>query len=683
NATMKNLTNNSTITTLNNYANATMDMLTNAKTISTLSNYGSITQGITNQANATITTLNNAATTLSKLENSGTIDELNLNSGSVTTLENKANATIKTLNNSGSVTTAFTNEGTIETFNNKAGGSFAAGITNSSSITTFTNSGTITGGITNSSNATLTTLNNQATLAKLDNQGTLTTLSNTSHIDEWINNKSGSSTNYSSQNTTTGANGASSNYGTIKTLTNTSGTINVQDRLVIGNANNWGTLTNNATISAQDKTIEVRGSINNTSGTITAGEIILTSNITIPHDNQTQGGVQNNQAGGVGGAQTTTTSNVHLDGTINNGTSNGATQGTKLTLNNWAIELKDSAETYNATTSVSNANSHFIVGANVNLSEITFGAREDSEGHTIDTGKGILITATDDKWGKKYEYKAMFLKQNGTSTTTLIKDIQDEEGNIKKKTDTYGTQTEQDASNLGGSTTLKIVASKHLYTAQSSVAIIDLNDGFALGLSPEGSPGEQLSEALLNGVISKNMLIGDLLDSMSRRNFHNSYAHKKGSIYKVKSKSLDTEGKRVKDNDVLVPLAYTDIEILHQVDTIFAPHAKDSSFQSFVLPFSRFTTSTLETKGEITKGTETAGGSIMGSFMDLKKWGTLGVYAGYESANSTWKRSDTGSASVKTDSFLIGGQYYKPFYTKGVNEYYLKSMPMGKPNSQT
>ena len=304
------------------------------------------------------------------------------------------------------------------------------------------------------------------------------------------------------------------------------------------------------------------------------------------------------------------------------------------------------------------------------MSEIRIDAHFNDDGSIKDQNAGILILATQDKWGEKYNYQALFLKRTAQGqNSTLINTVQDENGNTVGKTDDYGQAAAGQATGYGGNTTVKIEALKHLYTPQSTTRIIDLLDGFALGIEPQGSPVESLSAALLNGTISKNILIGNLIDAMSRRMFHNSLSHRQGKTYVVTSRSVDEEGKRIKDDEnVEVPLVYSNIDLLHETDLIYAPHAKDSNHQSFIIPFSRYTRTDL---GQGYIGSEFSGGALLGTFKNLDTWGNAGIYLGYEQGKATLPRS-TGEARVNNSSILVGGTYYKTFYTSGMREYYMK-----------
>ncbi|RDU58825.1 hypothetical protein, partial [Helicobacter marmotae] len=513
---------------------------------------------------------------------------------------------------------------------------------------------------------TLTTLTNNGNITNLTNSGTLTTLNNNQHIHTYTS-TSNNATTYSSNNGT----------GYITNLNHSgTGALSIADSLYIGRnqakTGSTGSLTNSGTITATNAIISIYGSLDN-SGTIDVQHLILTQSSL--------------------SAQMASKSGTHINGTINNGTqtTGGAstTKGANLTLTNWSLELTQLAQNYNDNpgansnnqkygldndnTKLSTSNDtkgHILLNNGITLDTLTITERFDSNGNVTNTEAGILISAGTDKWGKKYNYDALFLSNDSGALSTLLKEIQDSSGNVVNKTNEYGELQTDKAENLGGSVTLKLEAARSLYTSQSTVKIFDLKDGFSVGLEPEGSPIETISKGMLNGIISKNMLISNLIDSMSRRIFHNTLNGRKSSEYFITSKSINEDGKRVKnDSDIIIPSKYNNIELLEETDMIYAPHAKDSSFQSFIQPFTRYTTTNLAAGY---KGVESNSGLILGTFIDLKSKGSLGLYGGYESGSSSLPRS-TGSAEIKNANILLGGHYYKTLFTHGLKEFYVKT----------
>ncbi|RDU58815.1 beta strand repeat-containing protein, partial [Helicobacter marmotae] len=687
-------TQNASINDLNNTQNAILTTLTNAAAITTLGNSGQI-DTLSNTGNivtlnnnaptaqggngGSINTLNNAGSittlsnmgTLTTLENSATIGTL-ANTRSITTLTNQNNASITSLNNStaGNIDT-LTNNGTLSTLDNEGSltnltnNATLNTLTNQSNatLTTLSNAGTLNA-LTNANNATLTSLNNTGTLTTLTNNGTLNTLTNTMLISTYTNNSANQTTTYTTNNDANAR---------IISLTNTAGTIEVTDELYIGrNKNKVGTLgklDNQDKINAQNNTISIYGELSNAnSASISVGTLILTRA-------QSQAQIM------------PTTDGAHFNGNIHNESLNNTpttiTNKTNLTLTNWVSHLNQSAQSFNDSANnfglpkdntqlSSNTSSagHIILGLNVHLDTLETGQRFDDTGAIIDNEAGILIIATSDKWGAKYNYTAMFLKNDGAGNlSTALSSVKGYNNQVVDKTNQYGEPTTDKAENLGGSVELKIEATKALYTPQSTIEIIDLNDGFSLGLQPKGSPVETVSQSMLNGIISKNILVGNFLDSLSRRIFHHSLDHREGGAYTITSKSINEEGKRVKDNnDIEVTLSHTNIDLLAETDMIYAPHALESNTQAFILPFTRYTTTKLDAT---LTGRESTFGVILGSFLNLKKWGIWGFYAGYESGNATLPRT-SGSADLKHNTMLAGSHYYKTFYTKGMGEYYFK-----------
>ncbi len=613
---------------------------TNAQggTITTFDNQAGQVDAFTNQNGGTITTWTN--------NTNGNVTALT-NAGNVTTLSNANNAQLATLTNQGTITTG-SNEGTITAFTNT--GTFTTLTNNTNAtITTLTNDGTFTT-LTNDGTLTTLTHNANATLNTLSNQGTLSTLNLASSITNYTNNATNTTTTLNTNGT--------KDTSFFVNFTNTAGTINTNntDLFIHGLGDANGAFNNAETIDASGKTIDIWGTFSNT-GTITADTIILGRNPANP------------------AAWIANTNGAHIGGTINAGNNNA----TQLELKNWVLELTQKGggtqrggdyNTNLGNATGDNTKGHILVNENVNLSEIRIDAHFNDDGSIKDQNAGILILATQDKWGEKYNYQALFLKRTAQGqNSTLINTVQDENGNTVGKTDDYGQAAAGQATGYGGNTTVKIEALKHLYTPQSTTRIIDLLDGFALGIEPQGSPVESLSAALLNGTISKNILIGNLIDAMSRRMFHNSLSHRQGKTYVVTSRSVDEEGKRIKDDEnVEVPLVYSNIDLLHETDLIYAPHAKDSNHQSFIIPFSRYTRTDL---GQGYIGSEFSGGALLGTFKNLDTWGNAGIYLGYEQGKATLPRS-TGEARVNNSSILVGGTYYKTFYTSGMREYYMK-----------
>ncbi|WP_066389031.1 beta strand repeat-containing protein [Helicobacter himalayensis] len=732
NAQITNLNNSAILTTLNNQANATIDTLSNFDTLTTLTNAGNIAtlnntnnatlttltnsgniNQLNNIANATLTTLNNQtnaqiqelnnnAGLLNALTNAGTIDNLNNtnnatlttltnnseitnlnNAARVITLDNEANAQIQRLNNSGILTTltnktnaqitTLSNSGTLNTLHNQTAATLET-LENTNNITTLENQAGSTLTTLNNNTGTISTLNNAGTLTTLNNNANITTLTNTGTLTTLSN---GAFISNLTQNTANALTYSTNQDGYVHTLDLQSGSITINDELYIGrNRHKQGTLATgasiinalgrqgsnqvkegaltiatNSTINAQDKTISVYGTLNN-QGTIQVGELILTRGISNPQ------------------ALLAQYSGSHINGTINNSNNNGS----NITLQNWVLELTQVASDYNDKTKAKDADTkgHIIMDKNVTIGNLKTGTRFGADGSSVlDREAGILIIADTDKWEEKYNYEALFLKNDNGALTTALKEIRNLDGEIVNKTDQYGKETQTKAENLGGEATLSIQALRNLYTPQSTVKIIDLQDGFAVGLEPKGSPSETLSTILLNGAIANNLLISNLIDSMSRRMFHKSLEHRKGQTYSVMSKSVDEQGKRVKDkNDILVPLAYNNIDMLQEADMIYSPHAANSSYQAFFLPLSRYTTSKLE--GGFS-GNEFIAGALMGGFLNLKSHGSLGFYAGYESGHGTIGRSD-GNAKIKHSNVLAGLHYYKTFYTKDMREYYFKAI---------
>lgn len=300
------------------------------------------------------------------------------------------------------------------------------------------------------------------------------------------------------------------------------------------------------------------------------------------------------------------------------------------------MELTQMANDYNALADLrNNTIGHIIIGNNANINVISAGNGANN--------RGIMIIADTNKWYQPYDYDALFVKNNNLASANNIN--------------------------------IDTISAANLYTAQSTIQIYDVinptnnKKAFQLNIQAKDSPAQTLSSTLLNGIISKNVLVGNLVDSMSRRTFHQSLSSQKGESLIIKSQSITRDGKKTKDNqDLYIPLAYDNIDILHETDMIFAPHAKEANKHTFFLPTSRYTRTSLSNGYT---GTEYAGGFIGGRFFNLHHFGSLGVYGGYEYGQSTLPRKQ-GAAYVKNHSLLFGAHYYKAFYAHKTSEYYMQ-----------
>ncbi|WP_300906534.1 hypothetical protein [uncultured Helicobacter sp.] len=668
--------NEGTITNISNTTNGTIDSISNQGHIKDGTNDGHIKGFVNAKPNAQID-----EGKLDTFTNNKQIDSFDNQGGSVGTFTNAQNATITqftnsaqgnidTLSNNGTLV-GFTNavDGQVDTFTNA--GSVTNMAQNSGSITSLVNSGSFDNGLTNNNDGSITRLDHRtgATLDTLNNQGVISTVGLGAVIKDYTSNNTGNATDLYVLGTKDDV------Y--ITKLTNNAGTINIKAQGDVFDANNnsTGTLYIRGATNAQGgieygelhntggtisgSTIDIWGeTFDNTGGTINAKQIIWGRDISANnYANATPINVNNN--------------GVHIDGTISN--------ATDITLTNWVLKLDQTGGptaaggTYNDfnQSGGANANGHIILGNNVNPNEIAFTPHKNPDGSTNANG-GVLIIADTTKWGQKYNYTSLFVqKQADGSYSTALKEIKNTSGDIVNKTDEWGEGegTLGKAENLGGQTTLQIEADKHLFTMQPTVDIHDLLDGFSIGIRPQRNPGEDVSKTLLNGVITKNIIVSNLMDSMSKRLFHQSLRHKKGKTYTVTSKSVDTDGNRVKDdNDMEVALRYSNVDLLHETDMIYAPHAEDARKQTFIMPLTRYTRTDL---GDGDIGVEYAGGALAGGFAHLGAFGTMGLYVGYEYASSFLPRP-TGSANITNQSILAGLQYYHSFFTHRMNELYMK-----------
>ena len=71
--------------------------------------------------------------------------------------------------------------------------------------------------------------------------------------------------------------------------------------------------------------------------------------------------------------------------------------------------------------------------------------------------------------------------------------------------------------------------------------------------------------------------------------------------------------------------------------------------------------------GAGSSSTELGMGTLIGAHKNLKRLGSVGIYAGYEYSNINIGRND-GSAKVGNQSFMAGAQYYNTLLAKGYNE---------------
>ncbi len=286
----------------------------------------------------------------------------------------------------------------------------------------------------NGANYTLQSLNNSGTIIQIENNGTLTTFNNIGNTGTITNNGTITNLNNSGyintlhHNNTNTITLTTSNNGTISHLTN-AGTINTNTSLVIAGVNNTnGSLTNNGTINATNAQVSVYGNFNNT-GTINTQTLTLGSSNPTP----------------------SATTTAHIDGTINN----GAGGGTHLVLNDFAVELTQMANDYNALADLrNNTIGHIIIGNNANINAISAGNGANN--------RGIMIIADTDKWYQPYDYDALFVKNNNLASANNIN--------------------------------IDTISAANLYTAQSTIQIYDVinptnnKKAFQLNIQAKDSP---------------------------------------------------------------------------------------------------------------------------------------------------------------------------------------------------
>ena len=109
---------------------------------------------------------------------------------------------------------------------------------------------------------------------------------------------------------------------------------------------------------------------------------------------------------------------------------------------------------------------------------------------------------------------------------------------------------------------------------------------------------------------------------------------------------------------------YTDEDLMMSLDYIFNKQENDSGIYTFAVPYGNIT----QDKSSGTRTDSNTYGVLVGVQGDLKGYGILGFYGGYEIADR-----ENSAQKLETDdkSFMAGVTYYNAFARSGTNEFYV------------
>ncbi|RDU52075.1 hypothetical protein CQA49_08845, partial [Helicobacter sp. MIT 00-7814] len=711
----------SSVATLTNNANATLNLNANGGKITTLTNSGTATL-----ANAgTIESLTNTGNTANaKLTNGGIITNLTLqggtlaldstNTGTITTLENQTGSsiagftnanTIETFSNAGKVD-SLTNTGSINKFTNS---STIATLTNANTIKEFTNSNTITT-LNNSGN--ITGFSNTGTITNLENSGLITTFTNTAGHDASINTRdNGIFSGFTNEGN---ANISSSTNLDIQDGFRNAGTINAQVLSIVDSANL---------------------PFDNTGGTITLG------NNGVLNITRTPNGLTNiiNAIGGDTANPTNLNNLAHINGTIqgnNNATNTSINlKGWALQLSLSEDEYNNTGASAGSNYGITDANSqalkeHIILGNGVNVENVT------AENKAIT----IYLTREAQAIGERYYYKNVILQNDGqgnfsetthnvASTTTnnaTANNATIANGAVSNSLSFASINTRQGTITVNStldpgrdeayfvlgveaddSPGIALSKGAVLSSMRRSVMIDNILDSLSRKMFHSKYDASKATAAkvrqdrvILTRVEKKNKnskILKDIKDSNnadsknteSQANSENASANNAddASISQseeilLTSKDLDsikdesdyTYTSKVKKLKDTISMKYTNQDLLSELNLIFVPYIEPKSYDSFILPYAVHDSTNL---GAGSSSTELGMGALLGAHKNLKRLGSVGVYAGYEYSNINIGRND-GSAKVGNQSFMAGAQYYNTLLAKGYTELYVKTILKGE-----